>query len=92
VNGRAHLVSAAPFFDSMQVKGKRPLLALVVEIEEVFYHCAKAFLRSELWDPSTWRPEAVPSRAEIAKVVDADERSLAELIAYYGPDYGKQLY
>lgn len=92
VNGSAQLVSAAPFFDSMQVKGKQPLLALVIEIEEVFYHCAKAFLRSELWDPATWRPESVPRRAEIAKVVDADERSLAELIAYYGPDYGRQLY
>jgi PPOX class probable FMN-dependent enzyme len=92
VNGTAQLVSAAPFFDAMQVKGKRPLLALVIEIEEVFYHCAKAFLRSELWDPDTWNPDAVPPRAEIAKVVDADERSLAELIAYYGPDYGKRLY
>ena len=92
VNGRAQLVSAAPFFDSMQVKGKLPLLALVIEIEEVFYHCAKAFLRSELWDPATWRPESVPRRAEIAKEVDADQRTLAELIAYYGPDYGKQLY
>ena len=92
VNGRAELVSSAPFFDSMQVKGKRPLLALVIEIEEVFHHCAKAFLRSELWDPGTWNPDSVPRRAEIAKTVDADDRSLAELIAYYGPDYGKQLY
>jgi uncharacterized protein len=92
VNGSAQLLSAAPFFDAMQVKGKRPLLALVIEVEEVFYHCAKAFLRSELWDPDTWNPESVPRRAEIAKVVDADERSLAELIAYYGPDYGKKLY
>jgi uncharacterized protein len=92
INGTAQLVSAAPFFDSMIVKGKRPLLALVIDVEEVFYHCAKAFLRSELWDPATWRPDSVPRRAEIAKVVDADERSLAELIAYYGPDYAKQLY
>ena len=92
VNGRAELVSSAPFFDSMLVKGKRPLLALVIEIEEVFYHCAKAFLRSRLWDPATWQPESVPRRAEIAKEVDADERTLAELIAYYGPDYGNQLY
>src|SRR3954447_9267235 len=44
INGRARLVSDAPFFDRMLVKGHRPLLALVVEIEEIFHHCAKAFL------------------------------------------------
>ena len=54
VNGRARLVSDAPFFDEMVVKGHRPLLAVVVDVEEVFFHCAKAFLRSGLWKPETW--------------------------------------
>ena len=60
VNGRATLVSDAPFFDDLVVKGKRPKLAVVVEVEELYMHCAKAFLRSSLWDPSTW-----PERAEL---------------------------
>ena len=51
INGRARLVRDAPFLDDMVVKGHRPVLALVVEIEQVFYHCSKAFLRSRLWDP-----------------------------------------
>ena len=51
INGRARLVSDAPFFDEMVVKGHRPVLALVVEVDEVFHHCQKAFLRSGLWDP-----------------------------------------
>lgn len=54
VNGRATLVSEAPFFDSLVVRGKRPKLAVVVEVRELYMHCAKAFLRSSLWDPSTW--------------------------------------
>src|SRR6201985_3641997 len=54
INGRARLVSDAPFFDEMVVKGHRPALALVVHVDEVFSHCSKAFLRSALWDPSTW--------------------------------------
>ncbi|WIY03980.1 pyridoxamine 5'-phosphate oxidase family protein [Amycolatopsis mongoliensis] len=54
VNGRARLVSDAPFFDSLVVRGKRPKLAVVIEVEELYMHCAKAFLRSSLWDPSTW--------------------------------------
>ena len=57
INGRARLVSDAPFFDEMVVKGHRPLLAVVVEIDEVFHHCQKAFLRSGLWDPGDVGPE-----------------------------------
>src|SRR6476620_11592715 len=48
INGRAHLVSDAPWFDDMVVEGHRPVLALVVEVDEVFGHCAKAFMRSQL--------------------------------------------
>ncbi len=54
VNGRARLVTDAPFFDRLTVQGRRPILALVVEVEEVFDHCPKAFLRAQLWDPQSW--------------------------------------
>ena len=93
VNGRARLVSDAPFFDDMLVKGHRPILAVVVEIDELFHHCAKAFLRSGLWEPSTWEPEArVPRRAVIARTLDASELSLEELDTYYGKQYAQGLY
>ncbi|MEX0429397.1 pyridoxamine 5'-phosphate oxidase family protein [Nocardioides sp. DS6] len=93
INGRARLVSDAPFFDDMVVKGHRPLLALVVEIEEIFFHCAKAFLRSGLWRPETWAPEArVPRRAVIAKEAEKDPRSQEELESYYGETYAEGLY
>lgn len=65
INGAARLVSAAPFLDEMIVKGQRPILALVVDIDEVFYHCAKALLRSNLWKPETWGAgESVPEYAK----------------------------
>ncbi|MER5786320.1 pyridoxamine 5'-phosphate oxidase family protein [Streptomyces mobaraensis] len=92
VNGRARLVREAPFLDRMTVKGHRPVLALLVEVEEVFYHCSKAFLRSELWKPETWRPDEVPSRARIAKVLERPEDSIEELETYYGPRYAERLY
>ena len=41
-------------------------------IEEVFFHCAKAFLRSEAWKPEAWNPTAVPSVAQLVKLMDAD--------------------
>lgn len=92
INGRARLVSDAPFFDDLMVRGHRPILALVVEIEEVFHHCAKAFLRSGLWQPETWQPEAVPPRAAIAETLERPDDSLEVLEAYYGPAYAQGLY
>lgn len=91
INGRARLVSDADFFDRMVVKGHRPLLALVVEIEEVFHHCAKAFLRSRLWDVDSWH-DPVPSRARIAKELERPNDSLEELQTYYGEQYREKLY
>jgi hypothetical protein len=93
VNGRARLVREAPFFDDLVVKGHRPVLALVVEIEQVFYHCAKAFLRSALWSPETWPANGeLPSRAAIAQALERPDQSLADLERYYGPDYAARLY
>lgn len=93
INGRARLVSDAPFFDDLVVRGHRPVLAVVVEIEEIFHHCAKAFLRSSLWDPATWDPDGtVPRRAVIAREIDAAGKSLEELDTYYGPAYAERLY
>ncbi|MGZ0151806.1 MSMEG_1061 family FMN-dependent PPOX-type flavoprotein [Kribbella sp. WER1] len=53
VNGRARIVTEAPFFDDMIVRSHRPRLALVVDVEEVFFHCPKAFARSKTWKPDT---------------------------------------
>ncbi|MGK5737930.1 pyridoxamine 5'-phosphate oxidase family protein [Micromonospora sp. URMC 103] len=92
INGRARLVRDAPWFDEMTVKGHRPILAVVVEIEQIFYHCAKAFLRSELWMPETWQPDALPTRARLVKEVEAPELDLAALERHYGPDYVTKLY
>jgi uncharacterized protein len=92
VNGRASVVSDAPWFDRMVVKGHRPLLALVVQVEQVFYHCGKAFLRSQLWEPETWQPDAVPSRARIAKRFERSDQPLEEIERYYGAAYTERLY
>ena len=92
INGRARLVREAPFFDRMRVKGHRPLLALIVAIEQIFYHCPKAFLRSKLWQPDTWDPAAVPSKAEIAQRLERPNETLEDLQHYYGPSYATRLY
>ncbi|QZH62750.1 pyridoxamine 5'-phosphate oxidase family protein [Mycolicibacterium farcinogenes] len=85
INGTARILSDADYFDDMAVGGKRPILALEIAIEEVFFHCPKAFLRSEAWKPETWDPTAVPSVAQMAKAFKPDQ-SQAELDAYYSED------
>ncbi|KWX23644.1 pyridoxamine 5'-phosphate oxidase [Mycolicibacterium wolinskyi] len=85
INGTARILSDADYFDAMAVDGKRPILALEIAVEEVFWHCAKAFLRSDTWKPETWNPTAVPSVAQLAKAFKPD-LSQAELDAYYTED------
>ncbi len=93
VNGRATLIADAPYFEEMIVKGHRPVLAIEVAIDQVFFHCAKAFLRSELWSPEAWQPAAVPSRAKIAKAMERPDDSIEELESYYSEtQYRKVLY
>jgi uncharacterized protein len=92
INGRARLVRDAGLLDRMVEKGHRPLLAMVVEIEQVFFHCAKAFLRSGLWQPESWRPDAVPSRARIAHQQERAGEDLADIERYYRETYTAGLY
>lgn len=81
INGSARILADADYFDDMVVQGKRPILALEIAIEEVFFHCAKAFLRSNAWNPESWDPGAVPSVAQLVKMIDKDA-SLEELQKY----------
>jgi uncharacterized protein len=94
INGRARLVRDAPYFDELAVKGKRPVLAVVIEIEQVFSHCPKAFMRSGLWEPSSWPSiEDMPSVAALCKAVQNPTETLEELEAYYAkPNYSGGLY
>jgi hypothetical protein len=94
VNGRARLVRDAPWFDELCVRGKRPVLALLIEIEQVFSHCAKAFMRSDLWEPSSWPSvDDIPSVAALTKTVQDTPDTLEELEEYYAPaNYSRMLY
>jgi uncharacterized protein len=93
INGRARLLRDAPFFARLEVRGHRPILALLVEIDTIFFHCAKAFMRSELWRPETWQPGVLPSHAAITKAVQETSETLDELEEYYSAEnYAPKLY
>jgi len=62
VNGRATLTTDPEVLDRTTIDGRRPRVAMGVDVEACFLHCAKAFRRSSLWDPASWlSPEDRPS-------------------------------
>ncbi len=54
VNGRARLVHDKTLLESFEVNGKIPKFVIVVDTEEVYLQCGKAFKRSNLWQPESW--------------------------------------
>jgi uncharacterized protein len=67
VNGRAAVSADPGLLGRITPVGKPPKTAIVVEAEEVYTHCPKAFVRSKLWEPSTWPDKAdLPSSAEVS--------------------------
>jgi len=69
VQGTATIVRDQSLRDSMAVKGKVPGLAIVVDVDEAFMHCAKCVVRSQLWKTEDWPdPDEVPNLA--AALVD----------------------
>lgn len=66
VNGKASLVRDDALLEKLTANGRKPLVAIKVEVEECFIHCAKAFIRSQLWSPSSWLDkEHLPKGAKI---------------------------
>jgi PPOX class probable FMN-dependent enzyme len=95
VNGRASVTRDPDVLARHEIQGGRPpRLAIGVEVEEAFLHCAKAFLRSGLWQPETWRsPDGLARPAQIWK----DHARLAttpveELEDYLVEAYANELY
>jgi hypothetical protein len=73
VSGRACVSADAELLGRLEPVGKPPRSAIVVEAEEVFAHCPKAFIRSRLWEPESWpEPQTLPSAAEVSHAHLAD--------------------
>jgi PPOX class probable FMN-dependent enzyme len=87
VNGRACITRDPAILESFAVMGKPALLAIGVEVEQCFMHCAKAFKRASLWKPERWPDTsdlASPARLlweatkPVGKTVEDLERQLEE--------------
>ncbi|MEM6934566.1 MAG: MSMEG_1061 family FMN-dependent PPOX-type flavoprotein [Pseudomonadota bacterium] len=54
VCGSAQVVMDEELLSMMEVNGHRPDLALLVRVEEAFFHCGKSMIRSRMWQPDMW--------------------------------------
>lgn len=68
INGRAELRDDPELMERFIVNGKLPRLVAVVHVDEAYLHCAKAIMRSGLWDVASQHPRTVlPSMGEMIR-------------------------
>jgi PPOX class probable FMN-dependent enzyme len=73
VNGRASLVTDAELLEPCAVEGKAPTLGILIEIQQVFTHCPKAFIRSGLWDPDGYADRSeLPTAGEVHRSLNPE--------------------
>jgi PPOX class probable FMN-dependent enzyme len=79
VNGRARIVDDAELLAESEVEGKVPQLGILVEVEEAYTQCPKAFLRSQLWNPERHIERSdLPSQGEILRAIADPELDVEE--------------
>ena len=92
VNGSAELTSDPVLLERLSARGTPAQLAMRVTVRECFFHCAKAFIRSQLWNPETW-----PVRKQIswgkylASKVGAGEEVATKIDEHVQQDYKNNL-
>jgi PPOX class probable FMN-dependent enzyme len=73
--GEARLTVDDDLREQMAVDGKPALSVMIVRIRSHYMHCAKAYMRSQLWMPETWAPRSdMPTLGQIVR----DQMALAQ--------------
>jgi PPOX class probable FMN-dependent enzyme len=93
VNGTAELRRDPRLLEQLAARGKPAVLAIRVTVDECFFHCSKAFLRSKLWKPDTWpEKQRISFGRMFADRIDADDETLPVTIdAMVEEDYRTNL-
>ena len=91
IRGRAWVTRDPEVLAATAVPGRTPDVAVGMEVELAFLHCAKAFIRSRLWDPASW-PEELPSPARIFRDHAASPGGEAEMEERLAEGYRSRLW
>jgi len=83
ISGHAELVTDAPLCAQLQSQGKPALLLLKVIVTQAYFHCGKAFIRSNLWNPEAWPNEEtrISFGKEIGNNIGKDKTFVEDLDA-----------
>lgn len=93
VNGSAVVVKDLAVRQQCAIKGRIPDFAVIVRVEEAFYHCGKSIIRSRLWHPDAQLPvEALPSYAEALMAHGELTEDIDDLAARLKHNDEKRLY
>jgi len=92
VNGAAHLTRDPELLDRLAATGKPALMATVVDVEEAFFHCGKAMIRSKLWAaPDDAEADRQPIAEHIGELL-GDENLVPVIAADLEQNYRDELY
>jgi uncharacterized protein len=92
VNGRARITSAPALLEPCAVNGKVPRSGILITADEVYFHCGKALIRSDLWNPDKHIAQSdFPSLGRII-TEQIGEGSVAEAERYTAESYRTRLY
>mgnify|MGYP003628170458 CR=1 FL=1 len=93
INGKATLTEDAALLAGSAVNGSIPALGIILKIDAVFFHCAKAVIRSKLWDPDTpIQRTDFPTFGEIVRDQRVPDGDPAEIDAALQNNYRTTLY
>jgi uncharacterized protein len=74
VNGTARITADEELRRSMTFRDKVPNVVLVIDVESVYFHCSKAILRSDLWNPDKYvERSSLPSPGQIIESISSGE-------------------
>ena len=93
INGEATLTKDKTLLADSAVNGSIPALGVIVKIDDVFFHCAKAVIRSKLWAPETpIQRSEFPTYGEIVRDQRVPDGDAANINAELQTDYKTRLY
>ncbi|MGI9615410.1 MAG: MSMEG_1061 family FMN-dependent PPOX-type flavoprotein [Acidimicrobiales bacterium] len=92
IDGTATLSVDPELLDRWDGLIRRPKMAIIVTIDHAFLHCAKAFRRSELWNPESWeRYASLPDPMEMLKGHAGIDQETTQLRSFLEETYAEQL-
>ena len=93
INGTARITADRELRERFAIDGKLPITVLLVSVDACYMHCAKAYMRSELWKPDTWPDRSsLPTLGQILADQIATSQTPGEMDVALSDAYAKTMW